>query len=65
MNSLTSNTEEMNQKNETEEEYNHRIAVMFYEECMDNAGITNYPQLDPLCENEYWLIYCGFFTLIG
>ena len=52
MNSLTSNTEEMNQKNETEEEYNHRIAVMFYEECMDNAGITNYPQLDPLCNNE-------------
>ena len=32
---------------ETKEEKAHRIANMFYEECMENAGIKDYPPLDP------------------
>tara|TARA_R100000008_G_C3548613_1_gene149018 strand:- start:695 stop:853 length:159 start_codon:yes stop_codon:yes gene_type:complete len=35
---------------ETKEEKAHRIATMFYEECMENAGIKNYP---PLAEEQY------------
>ena len=31
---------------ETKEEKEHRLATMFYEECMEQAGIENYPPLD-------------------
>ena len=31
---------------DTKEEKEHRLATMFYEECMEQAGIENYPPLE-------------------